>query len=687
MKRCVALILAVIMLFGNVCMAAPQQKKNETVYVNLDSYGKVNKVNIYSKWITNGTSLLEDHTHYISLSNLTNRDTSLMSGDTTIWNVSGENSFTYTGEVGEEYYDLIPWEFDISYKVNGVEVTADELLGAEGLIKITMNINSNEKANSYYKNNYMLEITGTYDMSKYLSVESEEAMITDTGNSRTLMFIVLPGQNTTLNLEIGTNDFSMDGITMALVPITGDIRKQIVELIEDKEEIKDAVDAINSSTDIVLNAMSAMTPGLNGVSNGMRQIKTGTQNLYGLSELRDDDIENFKILLNELLPLFENMRKEIDNLNNTYDIFIELGEELNSEIAQLSDDVNALNDDLEEVSKIMENLPNDVVKINELLGSTEKVVKSTNLLIKQLSNSSNDSTESLTEDLKAISENTVTIGSLVQQTVPTVTDQETIDVLLKIGNSANNIGSSLKSVQNTLTEMADMSFSGTKTLQNSLNQLEVELHEVSEIMGKKDAKKVVDLLNSLKETSKTLEKMLNTVTNYNDKLLNNKNDFKEATTTMKQLVEEISKMDTLSLSMITNLQSMLNVLDKEIYTGTNSTIDSLISVNNQLAQISSQSDKIQKSKDDLKKIVDDKMDEIENKTSLFNLEKNPKVVSFGAKENEFVESVQFVLKTPDIKKVKANNEDLEMKQDSEGFWGKVSSIFQKMFNWIVNIFR
>ena len=243
MKRFIALILTSIILFSDISLAAPLQKKKETVYVNLDSYGKVSQVNIYSKWITNGANELKDYTKYTEINNLTNRKKETHTEDAIIWDVTGDNNFTYTGRVGEEYYSLIPWNFEISYKLNGAEVMADELLGAQGLVKITIDITSNDETNEYYKNNYILELTGSYDMSKYISVESEDAMITDTGNTKTLMFIVLPGQSKTFNIEIGSNNFTMDGITMALVPITGDIRNQIVELIEDKDKIRDAIDS------------------------------------------------------------------------------------------------------------------------------------------------------------------------------------------------------------------------------------------------------------------------------------------------------------------------------------------------------------------------------------------------------------------------------------------------------------
>lgn len=687
MKRCVAFILAVMTIVSSCVMAAPLQKKKETVYVNLDEYGKVSKVNIYSKWLTNEAKQLVDNTKYITLENLTNREKYNKSGDTFIWNSSGEKYFTYTGEVGEEYYDMIPWTFDISYKVNGVEVTANELLGAKGLIKITIDIKSNKKANTYYRNNYMLEITGTYDMSEYLSVESEDAMITDTGNKKTLMFVVLPGQSTTINLEIGSNDFSMDGITMALVPITGDVKDHILELVEDRDDIRTAIDSINASADVVLNAMSGMTVGINGMSTGVNEIKQGTQNLHGINELRDEDIENLKTVLNELIPLLNDAQSDIDNLNKNYDIIVAFDEELNNQVKELNSNVNELNKNLNEFNKSIENLPNDVVEINSLIEATEDVVTSTGNLVKKLSGSSDESTDSLVKDLTSIATETESIGAIVQKTLPTVSDEATAGALLKIGSSAGNIGSNLKSVQSTLNEMSNSTLSGTQTLQRKLNKLADELHDVSKILKKDDAQNIVDLMKSLQDASTTLEKMLQTITKYNDDLLKNKSDFKLMTSTIKQLVDELSKMNTLSISMVTNAQSMLNAVDNDIYNGSNNTIDSLTKINNQLARMTSESSKIKKSKDDIKNIIDDKRDEIEEKTTIFNMDKDAKTVSFGSEKNENVDSVQFILKTPDIKKIKINNEDLESNKETRGFWEKVVFIFQKIFDWIKGIFN
>ena len=54
--------------------------------------------------------------------------------------------------------------------------------------------------------------------------------------------------------------------------------------------------------------------------------------------------------------------------------------------------------------------------------------------------------------------------------------------------------------------------------------------------------------------------------------------------------------------------------------------------------------------------------------------------------NENVESVQFIFKTPDNKKVKEAEKDLEAEKENLTFWDRLLVVLKKMFGWIVNIF-
>lgn len=677
MKRFIASFLAIVILCSNFCYAMPLLKKKETVYVNLENYGNVGEINIYSKCKTNDASEIKDYTNYVKVSNLTNRVIANQASGELIWNVSGEKDFSYTGKVSGEYFELLPWNFEITYKLNGVEVKPEELLGASGLVEIEVEVNSNENANEYYRNNYILEVTASYDMSEYLSAESDEAMITDTGNTKTLMFIVLPGQSTKFNIKLGSEDFKMDGITMAGVPLTGDILEEISDLVEDKKDIEDSVESIDKSTDIILDALSGMNSGLNGVSAGVSEIQKGTQELHGISELRDEDIANLKTILEELLPITQSIQTDLENINSSYETFIEMYENLDIEVKNLQENVSNLNEEFEKIVSMSKNLPSNVETIKDLISSLAKLTGDLGTLLNSLDDA---------ETEKLVKENLETLGEEAQKLARLAGTVEDENVANSLASSANSIGVTAKSIKTIFENISLSQIKNKSTLSKDLTKLKNNLYELEEILDKDDAKTIKNFIASLKDTADTLEKMLDVVSKYNDEALSKKEDVSAMISNMKQLVDELSKMNVLSVNMVQNIQSMLKVLSNSLYNGTQKTTESIISINNQLAKITNQSSQFKSSKNQIKDVIDSKMDKLEEETTLFNIDKDAKVVSFGSEKNENVESVQFIFKTPDIKKTKEAEKDLEEGTENITFWDRLKLVFQKMFGWMKNIF-
>lgn len=671
MKRCIASILAITILFSSFCYAMPIQKKNETVYINLGDYGDVEKINVYNKCVVNGSTEITDYTNYSEINNLTNRTKYTQSGDEIIWDVSGEREFSYTGTVGSEYYDLIPWIFRISYKLNGVEVKPEDLLGKSGLVKITIDFTANEKCKSYYKNNYILEVTSSYDMSKYLSVESSEAMITDTGNTKTLMFIVLPGQSTTLNIELGSEDFEMDGITMAMVALNGDVLDKVSDLVDDRKDVHDALDSINASTDIILASLNGMNTGLNGISNGITQIKNGTADLHGLSGARDEDIAALKNVLNELLPLTENIQTDIKNLEKNYDILVDMSTELNDNMKLLQDDLSDLNESLDYLAEKAEDFPSDVREIRSLISELSSLTED---MAKLITNASKIDTSSIKSNL----ENIIKASSALVQKVE---DDETKMYLGSIVKSSANILETIDKISTAETIQKNIVL-----LVKDLNNVSNELNEVKKIISEQDAKALKEFMKNLSDTSYSLENIIDSSIDYCDKILENKDDFKSVTENTKSIVSQLTDMTKLSLNMVENINSGLKIISSDIYEGSDKTADAMLSLTKQLQAITSQTNQFKTSKDKIKNVVDNGWDKIDDETTLFEAEKDAKVVSFGDERNENVEQVQFIVKTPDIKQLKELGEDLEANQNKTTFWDRVLAVLDKMFGWIRKIF-
>mgnify|MGYP004652712525 FL=1 len=670
MKRCIASILAITILFSSFCYAMPTLKKNETVYINLGDYGDVEKVNIYSKCTTNGADEIIDYTKYNEVTNLSNRDSYTQSGDEIIWNVSGEKNFSYTGTVGEEYYNNIPWKFNISYKLNGVEVKPEELLGKSGLVKITIDFTSNENCKSYYRNNYILEVTASYDMSKYLSVDSSEAMITDTGNNKTLMFIVLPGQSTTLNIELGSDDFEMDGITMAMVALNGDALNKIADLVQDRKDIEDALDSINASSDVILNSLNGMNTGLNGISNGVNQIKKGTTDLHGLSEARDEDIENLKKILNDILPLTEKINTDIDNLSKNYDIIVEMATELNDNMKDLQKNIKDLNESIDYLAEKYDKLPDNVKEIKSLISQLSILTED---LAKLITNTSKIDTTEIKDSLETIIKSSYALAMKEE-------DEETRAYLLNIVGSAKAIVENIDKISTSETLQKNI-----VALVRDLNNVSSELEAVRKTISEQDAKVVKEFMHDLSDTSYSLEKIIDTSIEYCDKILENKDDFSLAMENAKSIISLLTDMTNTSLSMIDNINKGLKIVSSDIYEGSDKTADAILSLTKQLQAITNQTNQFKDSKNKIKDVVDNGWDKIDDETTLFEVEKDAKTVSFGDERNE-VEQVQFIVKTPDIKHLKELGEDLEANTTKTTFWDRVLLVLKKMFGWIIDLF-
>ena len=78
-KRAAALALTTILTAGSIAMdlqaAAPAVGVDESVYVNLDYYGKVDEVNIVKGCVLNGNTQIVDYGDYKDVVNMSNSAT------------------------------------------------------------------------------------------------------------------------------------------------------------------------------------------------------------------------------------------------------------------------------------------------------------------------------------------------------------------------------------------------------------------------------------------------------------------------------------------------------------------------------------------------------------------------------------------------------------------------------------
>lgn len=147
---------------------------DETMYVNLDFYGAATKVNVVKSCSFNGRTQYTDYGRYLDVKNMTNEAVPVLEEGAVKWTMpepyTGRFYYQCTMDVDQV---VLPWNFDVSYKLNGVPTDADKLAGASGVVEINIKALPNDKAGAYYRDNMLLMAAVPVDMSKCYSVEAE----------------------------------------------------------------------------------------------------------------------------------------------------------------------------------------------------------------------------------------------------------------------------------------------------------------------------------------------------------------------------------------------------------------------------------------------------------------------------------------------------------------------------------
>lgn len=171
---CMALLLSSVMLI-EASAAQRRLHYDETLYVNIDSYGKAIKSSIVKSYGLNSNTQITDYGKYSQIVNMTDYTQAQESDGSVLFDFSQSaqtpTRFYFEGK-DPELVSPLPWDFDVSYKLNGVPYKAEDLPGSSGLIEINIDAIPNENAIDYYKNNFMLEAACVVDMDKVLSVEA-----------------------------------------------------------------------------------------------------------------------------------------------------------------------------------------------------------------------------------------------------------------------------------------------------------------------------------------------------------------------------------------------------------------------------------------------------------------------------------------------------------------------------------
>ncbi len=282
-------------------------KKQEVIYVNLEPDGSVKDITAVNIFDMDKPGTITDYGNYSYVRNMTS-----------------DNEIIYRGGIakikapeGKLYYEgncltkNIPWNIHISYYLDGKEMTADEILGKSGKVKVVIESSQNESVAENFFKKFALQVSLSLNAQNCKNIESEKATMANVGKDKQLTYIVLPDSNSSLEFTTDTTFFEMSSISIngLLMSLDVDVDSLDSERIDEKvDDLVDAVVDLDEAADEFLDGGKDLVDGTEELKDGAKDLKKGAKDAYkgsdelsdGLSELKS----NSKTLTNGAYEIF-----------------------------------------------------------------------------------------------------------------------------------------------------------------------------------------------------------------------------------------------------------------------------------------------------------------------------------------------------------------------------------------------
>ena len=415
--------------------AAPTVETDETVYINMDYYGAPTNTRIVKGVNLNGHTEFTDFGDYKDVYNMSTFDEPTLKDGSVYWKLdTDKNRFYYECIPNDTVNIQMPWNFDVSYKLNGVPVEADQCAGASGTIQMDIHAVPNTYASDYYKNNMMLVCATGIDMSKALSIDAPGAQIQSFGTYKLVMFMGLPGEENTFTVRIGSNDFESMGLIMFMTPATTSALDIMSSMRDIKDRLENSGDNLYTGVSSMLSTMQAVQGSLSSMSSGISGIDQVRKQLIkdrGTLDPRTDAALN---ALDELTGKSDSL---IPELNTTKDTLTSLNATTSSILTTLEESGK----DIPEYQKLLNDVKTSLGNLEDLFDDLDDETDNSSWTIAQIRSAS----ESLQKELNALTEDLESLSGSLSKMPKNLNDEVTTELKNYVKKMATEAGTTASS--------------------------------------------------------------------------------------------------------------------------------------------------------------------------------------------------------------------------------------------------
>mgnify|MGYP001695984681 FL=1 len=644
---------------------------DEAMYVNLDYYGQIDKVNMVKSISLNGTSSFTDYGDYTDVTNMTDHTEPVLGDGSVTWNFAPDQNgrFYYKGVMKNDQVTL-PWTFDVSYKLNGVPTDADKLAGASGTVEIHIDATANENAREYYRNNMMLAVAVLVDLTKCYSVEADGAQVQNIGSQTGVVFTALPGEDGDYTVRIGSDSFESDGVLMTMIPGTTKDLEHVKDLKDAKDTWKEAGDQLYDSMEQMALSVESMRDGVNDLQSGLGS----AENARGVwSGSKDNILDNNDKALASLTAVSERMQAMVPHIESAKEsaeiVHDSLGDIVNS-MREMQDPLRKLNTSLRGIKSNTEDLAAGIAPLNQLmqtlialdatLQSSEQIyvtqLASLGVSLEQVENDYYDGDVDLIDDVNA-SAQTATPSSATAAGIPGVTlnTQQLLIALTQKKAYLEKLSSASTSLAGKLSSLLD------------------DTSDASRSMGE-----LVDEIDFILEDSTALYDSLETYYS----------DFQLALDDSEELVNRTTNALDTSVSTLTLIQNTMRASSDSLDAAARDSIRGSMEVLDKSLRVLDSTTSMRMAGRTMKDTMDREWDDLDGDTRFLYMDPSAEKVSFTSDQNEEPDTLQVILRTKEIS-LDDDDEvlDAESAKASEGPLKRMWNVLVKMVQAIIEIFK
>jgi X-X-X-Leu-X-X-Gly heptad repeat protein len=256
--------------------------KEEVVYALLGFGGNIDNAYVVNHFKLAEGGYLSDYGNYQKANNLTNTYP-ITIDDQQVAIAADQGDFYYEGDVANP---VLPWQVDITYKLDGKAVAAAEagtLAGKSGRLELSIATTQNPSVDASFYENYALQVSLALDASKSSNLNAPDATVVAAGGDRQITYTVLPGSDGDLSFAADVVDFAMPGIQIAAVPFsmsfelpdTSSISDQLGTLVDAISALSSGASELDGGSELLASGVSEFTGGVDDLAGGVSKFSEG----------------------------------------------------------------------------------------------------------------------------------------------------------------------------------------------------------------------------------------------------------------------------------------------------------------------------------------------------------------------------------------------------------------------------